>query len=148
MALAEGGVEGLTSVISHATAPAFMLGAVAGFLSILINRAERVADMERASAANSGASPAELALLTERMHILHGAIYFAVLSALSTASLLVAAFVSSLIGLRHELGMAVLFTLALLLLMGSLVNLTRDVRLAMRALPQRAPGRPGGGTDR
>src|SRR5689334_16200773 len=131
MSLADGGVDGLTTVISHATAPAFMLGAVAGFLSILINRAERVTELERAKATDPAATPADVAQLTERMHILHGAIYFAVLSALSTASLLVAAFVSSFIGLRHELGMAVLFTLALILLMGSLVNLTRDVRIAM-----------------
>jgi hypothetical protein len=34
--------------ISHAPAPAFMLGAVAGFLSILIARLERVVDKRRA----------------------------------------------------------------------------------------------------
>jgi hypothetical protein len=34
--------------ISHATAPALMLGAVAGFLSILIARLERVVDKRRA----------------------------------------------------------------------------------------------------
>jgi hypothetical protein len=31
-------IDQLSSAISHATAPAFMLGAVAGFLSILIAR--------------------------------------------------------------------------------------------------------------
>ena len=34
-------IDHLTQVISHATAPAFLLGAVAGFLSILVTRLER-----------------------------------------------------------------------------------------------------------
>jgi hypothetical protein len=38
----------LSSAIAHATAPAFMLGAVAGFLSILIARMERIIDRKRA----------------------------------------------------------------------------------------------------
>jgi hypothetical protein len=38
----------LSQAISHATAPAFMPGAVAAFLSILIARLERVADKLRA----------------------------------------------------------------------------------------------------
>jgi hypothetical protein len=35
-------IDHLGLVISHATAPAFMLGAVAAFLSILIQRMERL----------------------------------------------------------------------------------------------------------
>ena len=41
-------IDHLGSVISHATAPAFMLGAVAAFLSILIQRMERISDRIRA----------------------------------------------------------------------------------------------------
>ena len=41
-------IDHLGSVISHATAPAFMLGAVAAFLSILIQRMERLSDRIRA----------------------------------------------------------------------------------------------------
>ena len=41
-------IEHLGLVISHATAPAFMLGAVAAFLSILIQRMERLSDRIRA----------------------------------------------------------------------------------------------------
>jgi hypothetical protein len=37
-------IDHLSEAISHATAPAFMLGAVAAFLSILIARLERIAD--------------------------------------------------------------------------------------------------------
>ncbi len=48
MAPIVGGINQLSEAISHATAPAFMLGAVAGFLSILIARLERIADRNRA----------------------------------------------------------------------------------------------------
>ena len=41
-------IDQLSEAISHATAPAFMLGAVAGFLSILIARLERIGDRRRA----------------------------------------------------------------------------------------------------
>ena len=41
-------IDQLSVAISHATAPAFMLGAVAGFLTILIARLERVADKSKA----------------------------------------------------------------------------------------------------
>jgi hypothetical protein len=44
----------LSSAISHATAPAFMLGAVAGFLSILISRMERIVDRLRANGGDDG----------------------------------------------------------------------------------------------
>jgi hypothetical protein len=136
------GADQLTTVISHATAPAFLLGAVAGFLSILISRAERLTDMEReAQSAPESSGAATRATLAKRMAILHGAIYFAVLSALATASLLIMAFVSAFLGLAHQLGMAILFTVALALLMGSLVQLTRDVRIAMLVISRRdAPG--------
>ena len=41
-------IDHLSEAISHATAPAFMLGAVAAFLSILIARLERIADKNKA----------------------------------------------------------------------------------------------------
>ena len=43
-----GGIDHLSAAISHATAPAFMLGAVAGFLSVLIGRMERIGERNRA----------------------------------------------------------------------------------------------------
>ena len=49
-------IDHLSLAISHATAPAFMLGAVAGFLSILIARLERVADKIRALRAPDAAT--------------------------------------------------------------------------------------------
>jgi Na+/melibiose symporter-like transporter len=130
-------VDQLTTVISHATAPAFMLGAVASFLSIVISRLERVNDLRRTAEAADPRDEALLATLDRRMWMLHGSIYFAVLSGLSTAGLLIAAFAAAILGFHHQLGMAILFVIALALLMASLVQLTRDVRVVIQDLPAR-----------
>jgi Protein of unknown function (DUF2721) len=129
-------ISQLTTVISQATAPAFLLGGVAGFLSILIARLERVVDRRRALGAASreaGASADELHL-EDRVHLLNGAIYLCVLSALSTALLLIVAFALAFFEVRHEKGVATLFVAALLLLMASLVQFARDVRIALRTM--------------
>ena len=134
-------IDQLSEVIAHATAPAFLLGAVAGYLSILTSRLQRVADRARAMGATSRArpnAPAEwpegTAVLTERARLLHRAIYLSVLSALSTAALLIVAFALAVLGIAHHVGVAFMFVLALGLLMASLTMMMLEVRLAMRAM--------------
>ena len=128
-------IDQLSVAISHATAPAFMLGAVAGFLSILIARLERVADKNKAlrsSDANVDSSDELAAAFQRRMELLSRAIYLAVLSALATSGLLILAFLAGLLGIGHGRVVATMFTLALLLLMASLVQLAREIRVYMR----------------
>jgi Protein of unknown function (DUF2721) len=128
-------IDHLSLAISHATAPAFMLGAVAGFLSILIARLERVADKIRAlrsvDAATADPSGAIAASFSRRMALLSRAIYFAVLSALVTAGFLIAAFVAALEGIGHARLVATMFALSLGLLIAALVELTREIRIYM-----------------
>jgi hypothetical protein len=109
-------IDQLSQAISHATAPAFMLGAVAGFLSILIARLERVADKMRAlrtSDPNLDPTGELAAAFTRRMELLSRAIYFAVLSALLTAALLIGAFLTALVGIGHGQVVAAMFVAAL-----------------------------------
>lgn len=127
-------IDHLSVAISHATAPAFMLGAVAGFLSILMARLERVADKNRALRTSDAAldpSGEIAASLARRMELLSRAIYFAVLSALITAALLIAAFLAALLGIGHGQIVAAMFAAALALLMASLVELAREMRVYM-----------------
>jgi hypothetical protein len=127
-------IDHLSTAISHATAPAFMLGAVAGFLSILISRLERVVDRSRAlRAADAAIDPSGIlaAAFSRRMFLLSRAIYFAVLSALTTAAILIGAFLTALVGIGHGQIVALLFTAALALLMVSLADLTREIRVYM-----------------
>ena len=126
-------IDHLSEAISHATAPAFMLGAVAAFLSILIARLERVADKNKALRSDMNLDPNDrlAAAFLRRMELLGRAIYLAVLSALATATLLVLAFLAGLLGIGHGQVVALMFVLALLLLMTSLVQLAREIRVYM-----------------
>ena len=128
-------IDQLSVAIGHATAPAFMLGAVAAFLSILIARLERVADKSRAlrspDAAAIDPSGAIAASFSRRMVLLSRAIYFAVLSALTTAALLMSAFIAALSGVGHARFIALAFAVSLALLMASLIELTREIRVYM-----------------
>jgi hypothetical protein len=128
-------IDELNQAIAHATAPAFMLGAVAGFLSILFSRLQRIADRARALGGGDSAGAASPGdVLARRAAFLLRAIYLSVLSALSTAALLIVAFACAMFGIEHRTGVAVMFVVALVLLMGSLVELTREVRLTMRSM--------------
>jgi hypothetical protein len=126
-------IDHLSEAISHATAPAFMLGAVAAFLSILIARLERIADKNKALRLDANLdSSNELAVaFGRRMEILSRAILFAVLSALATAALLILAFLAGLLGIGHGQVVAVMFVLALILLMAALVELAREIGVYM-----------------
>ena len=130
-------IDHLGSVISHATAPAFMLGAVAAFLSILIQRMERLSDRLRnlRSDSASAADPDALAkALGNRIVLLGRAIYFGVLSALVTSALLMAAFAAALLGVGHGAIVAVMFVVALALLTTCLVNLALEIRIQLATM--------------
>ncbi len=128
-------IDQLSSAISHAAAPAFTLGAVAAFLAILIARLERIGDRNRAlRAADSGVVDASVraanaALYPRRMLLLGRAIFLAVLGALVTAALLISAFLAALAGVGHAGIVALMFAISLALLMASLAELAREIRL-------------------
>ena len=130
-------IDHLSSAITHATAPAFMLGPVAGFLSILIARMERIIDRKRALQSGDLATldPSIREKLANsfacRVALLGAAIFYAVLSALVTALLLSAAFLAALAGIGHGGIVAVMFVVALALLIAALVQFAREIRLQM-----------------
>ena len=117
-----------------------MLGAVAGFPSILVTRIERIVDRNRALRAGEG-EPLDAATrdaaakaYRRRMQHLSRAIYFAVLSALVAALLLTFAFLAALAGLGHCGVVALMFVIALALLIASLVELAREIRIQMATM--------------
>ncbi len=61
-------------------------------------------------------------------------IYFAVLSALITAVLLIGVFVTALLGAGHGGLATIMFVIELSLLMASLVELTREIRIHMTTM--------------
>ncbi len=76
-------------------------------------------------------SGAMAASFSRRMVLLSRAIYYAVLSALATAALLIGAFVAALAEIGHARFVALMFAVALMLLMASLVELTCEIRVHM-----------------
>jgi hypothetical protein len=130
-------LDQLSNVISHVMAPAFLIGAVAGFVAVLMGRMNGI--IERIRAVNGIADDDEarahlksdLPRLKRRAKLINNAIYFAVSSALCTTVLVILAFVTALFGFRHELGAAVMFIVALGLLGASLLTLAREVRIAL-----------------
>jgi hypothetical protein len=123
-------LDHFNTAMSHATAPAFMLGAVGAFLNVLVNRFERVVDRFRVLRAASPATPAEiLALVSQRLVLLNRGIYFAALSGLCTAALLIVLFACALLDISHRS-----VVLALILFMASIVDLVRDVRLNLETM--------------
>jgi hypothetical protein len=133
-------LQHLSQVISQATAPAFLLGAVSGFLAVLMARIGRVLDRIRALAGIAADDQpqarlrSELPRLERQARYMNGAIFYAVCSAICTIGLVVLAFASALLGFRHEPVVAWVFILALGLMGASLFNLALEVRLGLAEL--------------
>ena len=122
------------------TAPAFLLGAVAAFISVLIARMNRIIDRSQALNAISHDDPARAHLradiprLKRRAALLNSAIFLATTSAIVTTLLVVVAFASAFYHIRHEYGVAALFVVALGFFAASLINLAREARIALHEL--------------
>jgi VIT1/CCC1 family predicted Fe2+/Mn2+ transporter len=130
-------VTQLSQVIGQVTAPAFLLGAVAAFTSVLISRMNRIIDRSQALNAirDDDASKAHLKLdiprLKRRAALLNSAILFSTVSAIITSLLVIVAFVCAFYNMRHEYAVAVLFVVALGFFTVSLVYLAREARIAL-----------------
>lgn len=129
--------EQIATMISHAVAPAFLLGAVAALVSILITRATGVTDRIRTLNQIPDDNAASLWLkddiprLKRRERLLTSAIRFAATAGMSITILLLVGFVSAFLGLRHEPGAGALFVLSLCLLTGSLFRFLQDIAISL-----------------
>jgi hypothetical protein len=127
----------LSQIFSHAAAPAFLLGAVAGFTSILHGRLvsllERIRTLNEIDDSEDKRHKlkADLPRLRIRVKLLSGAIYLALCAAICTTLLLVVSFIAAFFGFRHEPGAAVMFLLAVLLLAASLIRFAREIHMGV-----------------
>jgi len=127
----------LSQVIAQVTAPAFLLGAVAAFISVLISRMNRIIDRSQSLNAIGDDNPGKAQLksdiprLKRRAALLNKSILFATISAIITSILVIVAFVTAYLNVRHEYGVALLFVLALGFFTVSLVNLVRETLIAL-----------------
>ena len=127
----------LSQVMSQATAPAFVLDAVAGFVSILLGRMTTVLDRIRSlnEIADDDAARSQLKSdvprLRRRAKLLNGATYLALISGMCTSLLLVVGFASAFFKVHHEYGAGLLFLFAVALLGGSLFRFGQEVRIGL-----------------
>ena len=137
MILEQPSVEQLSHVITQVTAPAFLLGAVASFTSVLIARMNRIIDRSQVLHAIADDEPsrahlkADIPRLKRRAALLNKSILYSTTAAIATSVLVIVAFVSAYLNVAHEYGVAVLFVLALAFFTASLVNLARETRIAL-----------------
>jgi hypothetical protein len=130
-------VSQLAHVISQSAAPAFLLGALAAFIAVLISRLNRIVDR---TIVLNGISEhdtvrcrlkADLPRLMRRAVMLNRAILWAVIGSISVTLLVVVAFATALFQIQHERGVAILFMVALSAFTVSLVDFAREVRIAL-----------------
>lgn len=127
----------IAQVMSQATAPAFVLGAVAAFIAILLGRLTLVIDRIRSlyDIADDDAFRAHLKAdiprLRQRAKLLNSATYLALFSGMCTAFLLVIGFLSAFFRLQHEYGAGALFIVAIALLGMSLFRFAQEVRMGI-----------------
>ena len=130
-------VSQLSQVISQAAAPAFLLGALAAFIAVLISRFNRIVDRTivlNAIADNDVAKSrlkADLPRLMRRAAMINRAIFWAVIGSITITLMVIVAFISAFFQVQHERGVAVLFIISLGAFVVSLVDFAREVRIAL-----------------
>jgi hypothetical protein len=130
-------VSQLSHVISQAAAPAFLLGALAAFIAVLISRQNRIID--RSIYLNQIPDDdqmryrlkVDLPRLVRRAAMINRAIFWSIMGSISISVVIVVGFVSAFFQIQHERGVAILFIIAVLAFIVSLVDFAREVRIAL-----------------
>jgi hypothetical protein len=128
--------EHLAQIMAHATAPAFVLGAVAGFISILIGRTTTIVDRIRnlndiSSDTDRANLKSDIPHLKRRAKLLNQATRLALASGICTSLLLIVAFTCAFVGLQHVYGAGLLFVMAVALLGSSLFRFAQEVGVGL-----------------
>jgi len=129
--------EELGRVMGRATAPVFLLSAVAGFISVLAGRLTRVVDRIRSinrigeTDHNRLFLKADLPRLRQRAGLVRRAIMLALLSGIATTLIVVFMFGGAFLAIMHEWGAAFLFIVAQLLFAGALVCFALELRIGL-----------------
>lgn len=130
-ALAAPDLHKIESIFSNATAPAFFLGAVAAFVSLMTNRLGTVNDRIRAVKAKAGGETATrhtelLFYPRRRARMLHDGILLSLTAGLCATLLLSELFVTQFFNFDHAYGSALLFLVATLCLSGALFRFAQE----------------------
>lgn len=133
MSVDPGSIEHLSEIISHVVAPAFMLGAVASYVSILVSRTNQLLERIRNVSALDGREDLkkDLPRLRRRAGLLHRAILLSIGSGAAAALLIIVAFSAALLETHHVWFAAALFIVSMVLLLCSLLAFAMEVRIGL-----------------
>ncbi|OYY89233.1 MAG: hypothetical protein B7Y45_13150 [Sphingomonas sp. 28-66-16] len=134
-------VTTIAQTIQLSLSPVFMLAGIAGILNVIAGRLARVVDRARTLEALHPRSSGpehdrhvwELRLLDRRMSVINTAMFLCVSSAVATCCVVALLFVAELIHLHIGPVVALIFILAMLLLVAGLIAFMIEVRLSLRA---------------
>ena len=126
-------------VIQLAIAPVFLLTAVGTLLNVLVNRLGRSVDRRRTLVAAlpglqgemAESARSELGFVARRVRLIYTAILLAVLCALLICLLIAIAFMDALFAADFSQVVAVLFVVAMIVLIGSLALFLREIHLGV-----------------
>ena len=127
----------LSTMITHAVAPVFLLGVIAAFVSILLARMTaitgRIRNLNRIDDNDAARKwlKEDVARLKRRLVLLNQALFLTVTAGIGITILLLVGFVVALLGFRHEMGAGVLFIVSLCLLIGALLRFLQDVSMSL-----------------
>lgn len=127
--------EELGRLMVRATAPVFLLSAVASFISVLSTRHSRIVDRIRSINQIHEEDRARLFLkddlqrLQHRSRLIHKSIALALFSGIATTFIVVFMFSGAFVGISHAWGAAMLFTVAQILFAASLVYFALELRV-------------------
>ncbi len=151
-------VSTIAHLIQLAIAPVFLLAGIAGILNVLAQRLARVVDRGRSlereyesfDEATREHAGAELDIILRRMNIVNLAITACTASALFVCLVVAILFVADLAQIAFARPIAVLFIMAMILLIVGLTLFLAEIRLAARFVSIRRdllpPPRRGGST--
>ena len=138
-------IEAIAGVIQLAVAPVFLLAAVAGLLSVLSTRLGRIIDRARVierripqvkREEQLNLLRTETTTLWRRIALINWAIRFCVTGALAVCCVIMALFVGEFVVFNIAALIAVLFVVAMALLITGLVFLLREVNVSTRHMRQ------------
>jgi hypothetical protein len=135
-------VTTIAQTIQLSLAPVFMLAAIGQILNVLAGRLARVIDRARALESLLGEIDGdeaarrkwELKLLDERMSIINGALFLSVSSAVMACIVIAMLFVANLAKLQIGTWIALVFIVAVTLLILCLTAFMWEVRVSLRAI--------------
>lgn len=132
----------IAHTIQLALAPVFLLVAIGNILNLLTNRLGRVVDRGRAlegryretSGMEHDLVVREMRSLDQRIHLIGKAILLLVMSGISIGCTVAMLFVEEMLSINLQVAAAIVFILAIILLMWALLLLLRETQNASAAL--------------